>query len=113
MRTILTLLLLIIFINSKAQTTFKDTSFTYHMPNAFTPNGDGLNDTFGPLVINDSQHFLTIVDRYNNVIFSSNGEHWDGTVNNKVVMIGVYVWQLKIVSKSGKSYLFYGHFTLL
>ncbi len=115
MKNILLIILLFysftIFSKSK---NIKDTTFTYHIPNAFTPNGDGVNDTFGPVVINSEQYTFIVIDRYNNIIFSSNdGSYWNGMINNKFATEGVYVWKLNIMNKSGKSYTFYGHFSLL
>lgn len=41
------------------------------VPNAFTPNADGLNDVFGPVTDNISSFVLTIFDEKNNIIFLS------------------------------------------
>ena len=41
------------------------------VPNAFTPNADGLNDVFGPVTDNISSFVLTIFDKKNNIIFLS------------------------------------------
>src|SRR5688572_10766301 len=43
-----------------------------YMPNAFTPNGDGLNDIIRPITFNVASIEFTIYDASNNVVFSTN-----------------------------------------
>jgi gliding motility-associated-like protein len=65
------------------------------VPNAFSPNGDGINDTW---VINylNSYHNLTVqvFNRYGQVVFFSNGysNAWDGTSNGKPLPAGTYYY---------------------
>ena len=54
-----------------------------YVPNTFTPNGDGINDLFIPIVTSYSdlgQYEFRIYDRWGEVIFESKtvGEGWDG-----------------------------------
>ncbi len=77
------------------------------MPNAFTPNGDGLNDSFGPLqtgLANDM--VLYIYNRYGELIFQSQPTvvKWFGTTNGKKQPPGLYSWRLIYTDKlSGKT----------
>jgi gliding motility-associated-like protein len=64
------------------------------LPNAFTPNGDGLNDVFGisnPRIITALISF-EIWDRWGNKMFNSSNvnDQWDGTFNGQIVSPGVY-----------------------
>lgn len=73
-------------------------------PNAFSPNGDGLNDFFtlyakGPVVIKR----LEIFNRWGALVFLVEGvdtSHeqlgWDGFFKNKRMNTGVYVWQAEL-----------------
>lgn len=65
-------------------------------PNAFTPDGDGINDTWRPLWhANDGATLeLTIVDRWGRVLFDSSARSasWDGTVDGRPMPTGVYAW---------------------
>lgn len=75
------------------------------VPNAFTPNGDGLNDTFGPLITGDiagEDIEMYIYNRWGEQIyeFTDLGVGWDGTYKGKLVSTGVYVWTLIINGKS-------------
>ncbi|RKE02177.1 T9SS type B sorting domain-containing protein [Marinifilum flexuosum] len=75
------------------------------VPNAFTPNGDGLNDTFGPVITGDivgEEIEMYIYNRWGEMIyeFTDLGVGWDGTYKGKLVNTGVYVWTLIINGKS-------------
>lgn len=67
-----------------------------YVPNAFTPNGDGLNDTFGGVGEGITDYTMQIFDRWGNLLFESNNinNQWDGTYKNEVVPAGVYVFKL-------------------
>jgi gliding motility-associated-like protein len=71
---------------------------TYHIPNAFTPNGDGVNDIFRaiPAGIANTVYFR-VIDRWGNVVFETNQwmKGWDGTFKGKPQPSGVYVWMVK------------------
>ena len=67
------------------------------MPNAFTPDGDGANDAFGPVVVGVTDYHFWIFDRWGQPLFASTdpSEHWDGTFSGGTeVPEGVYVWKL-------------------
>ncbi|HMC97214.1 MAG TPA: gliding motility-associated C-terminal domain-containing protein, partial [Flavobacteriales bacterium] len=74
------------------------------IPNAFTPDGDGLNDKFFPNVLDvvREEHLLQVFDRWGELIFSSTdpGEGWDGHFKDGGEMLpqGVYVWRLTTLS---------------
>ncbi len=70
------------------------------IPNAFSPNGDGLNDQFslGLSPANTIQFFqLTIFDRWGRSIYYSDNpfESWDGMNRGEALLPGIYVWLLK------------------
>ncbi len=67
------------------------------VPNAFTPNGDGLNDVFKPVLqCPAAAYSMKIFDRWGKMIFetSDTGEGWDGTVNGNPVEHGTYAWTI-------------------
>lgn len=67
------------------------------MPNAFSPNGDGNNDTYQMYsgTIEEIEYFR-VFDRWGALIFESNDRYfaWDGKYNNKTIAEGVYVYFL-------------------
>jgi gliding motility-associated-like protein len=68
------------------------------IPNAFTPDGDGVNDTFLALYNgNDISHFtMEVYDRWGGRIFRSDNilTGWDGKKNGKDCPGGVYVYKI-------------------
>lgn len=68
----------------------------FHMPNAFTPNGDGNNDTFGPAYKGNifTRFNLKVYTRWGELIFDSNSpsERWKGTIGDKLLPSDVYVY---------------------
>lgn len=70
-------------------------------PNAFTPNGDGLNEFFGPLSsCYYTQYRLTVYDRWGEETFRTNDPlaHWDGHLRGRLCPTGVYAFVLRAVS---------------
>lgn len=69
-----------------------------YMPNAFSPNDDGQNDTYRPIHYGqiDVKSF-EIFDRWGNKIFSSNSEYgeWDGKYKGADCEIGTYYYIFK------------------
>jgi len=76
-------------------------NFSLFMPNAFTPNGDGKNETYGPVgQFGSMQHYsMQIFDRWGSMLFSSQNpeQGWNGTDSGsqKELPPGVYVCKLK------------------
>jgi gliding motility-associated-like protein len=65
------------------------------VPNAFTPNGDGINDFFDIRADRGSIE-IKIFNRWGNILFHSNSYqgNWDGRFNGELVADGVYVWSI-------------------
>jgi gliding motility-associated-like protein len=65
-------------------------------PNAFTPNGDGINDTYKPFSSGRIILYeFTIYNRYGQIVFKSNmpDKAWDGTLKNSdKPLTGSFVW---------------------
>ena len=69
-----------------------------HMPNAFTPNYDGLNDVFKPVYdCHPKDYQVKIYDRYGALVFESTqpDKGWNGKNRNNEMPAGVYVWVMK------------------
>ncbi|SEA57200.1 gliding motility-associated C-terminal domain-containing protein, partial [Chitinophaga terrae (ex Kim and Jung 2007)] len=67
------------------------------VPNAFSPNGDGRNDVFRPVVRGQMFDYeLRIFNRWGELIFMTSDNHkgWDGTYKGVPVDVGTYVWWL-------------------
>lgn len=77
---------------------------TYYLPNAFSPNGDGLNDVFFPTPVGiRSTDYFRVFDRFGNLMFETREwlKGWDGTLKGKKASSGNYVWSIKGIDKNG------------
>lgn len=88
------------------------------IPNAFTPNGDGLNDVFHILnPIFYPVFSFEIYNRWGQRVFITDDvlQGWDGTFEAKEQEIGMYVWMVKYekANEPGKVYALRGTVTLL
>jgi gliding motility-associated-like protein len=82
-----------------------------YFPNAFTPNNDGRNDVFGPIIFGSVTNYeLTIYNRWGQLVYLSEnaGQGWNGEMDGKPQPAGMYVWNCryqlqrkKPASKSG------------
>ena len=75
------------------------------LPNAFTPDGNGHNDTFRPLHACEMTNFeLDIYNRYGELVFRSfnTDEAWDGRFRGTKMPAGAYVWTAKYFSTETK-----------
>ncbi|MFT5921739.1 MAG: gliding motility-associated-like protein, partial [Flavobacteriales bacterium] len=54
-----------------------------YIPNAFTPNNDGINDVFQPAAADVRDYRLTIWNRWGNLVFETENteDFWDGSNN--------------------------------
>ncbi len=82
------------------------------IPNVFTPNGDGLNDTFEiPGLTMYETNELTIVNRWGGTVYDKKGykNDWDGSNLNE----GTYYYLLKIKTADNKWEVYKGYVTIL
>jgi gliding motility-associated-like protein len=70
--------------------------FTFYMPTAFTPNGDGNNDVFAPVYSDITDFGMEIFNRWGEKVFETTDitKGWDGMYKNNTAPIGIYAWQL-------------------
>ncbi|MBK8956025.1 MAG: gliding motility-associated C-terminal domain-containing protein [Saprospiraceae bacterium] len=92
-------------------------------PNAFSPNGDQINDIFHPYIEEGSFNqikLFKIFDRWGNLLFERaaispeqfrNG--WDGNVNGDKAMPGVYLYVLQLEWKNGDLQIYSGDLSLI
>jgi gliding motility-associated-like protein len=74
-----------------------------YTPSAFTPNGDGLNETFYPFPVGiKSINYFRVYNRWGQMVFSSNQllKGWDGKMGGVDQPSGVYVWMAEGVDKN-------------
>lgn len=88
-----------------------------YFPTAFTPNGDNINDVFGPAGNNLSimkAYKLKIYNRYGNLVFYSENPYkkWDGNYNGLKSPNGTFVYNVEFVA-NGKQVVKKGYVLLI
>jgi gliding motility-associated-like protein len=75
--------------------------FQSYVPNAFSPNGDGVNDTwevFFPTAVQILDFRASVFDRWGNLVFQSADPDvaWDGMFRSRPLPSGVYIYQIEV-----------------
>ncbi len=89
------------------------------IPNAFTPNDDGINDFFFPrqLLSDDISRFrMQIHNRWGQILFESNalnGRGWDGRFHGQIQPQGVYIYSIEVERKNHSAEAYQGNVTLI
>ncbi len=85
------------------------------MPNAFTPDSDGLNDFFAP--VSEAPVEITafkIFNRWGEVVYDeSSPQGWDGSYKDKAAPSDVYVYTIEFVNGNGSKESLTGDVTLI
>ena len=91
--------------------------FTFFIPNAFSPNGDGINDYFYGKGVGITKYELYVFDRWGNLIFFADelDKYWDGKANHGKDMAqqDVYVWKVKLTDVFDKKHNYIGTVTIV
>ncbi len=92
-------------------------NYEYEVPNAFSPNNDGVNDVFslqGWEYCVD-QFVLNIYDRWGEKVFESDdpAKTWDGTYRGKSVDPAVFTFYISATNKKNEAFIKKGNITLL
>lgn len=103
-------------------TLFAETCFAY-LPNAFSPNGDGLNDRFQPFFatgVRAQIEYFEIFDRWGGLMYkieqasSDTADYgWNGVSNGQPATPGVYAYKLRITYLNGIEQNLSGSLSLL
>ncbi|MFT7589117.1 MAG: gliding motility-associated-like protein [Limisphaerales bacterium] len=86
------------------------------VPNAFTPNLDGLNDVFQPILHSPVAELeFMVFNRWGKMVYSSDDPAlgWDGSFKGKAAEMGSYIWSMRCVNTRGDISSSQGTVTLL
>lgn len=92
-----------------------DEKYILFVPNAFTPNGDGVNDHVKAYAKALKYFYFRIFNRWGELVFYTDDIHasWDGTYKGKPAEAGVYVYQAKLGYLNGVTREVQGSITLI
>lgn len=77
---------------------------TIFVPTAFTPNGDGLNDTVYPISVGIRKiNYFSIYNRWGQLVFTTTEDRkgWDGRLGGKLQSSAVFVWMVSAEDYQG------------
>ncbi|WP_198664763.1 PKD domain-containing protein [Lewinella sp. IMCC34191] len=90
---------------------------TFNAPNAFTPNGDGLNDSWQPkgIFAGATDYLLRIWNRWGEKIYETDDFEgtWDGTHDGTASPAGGYLWDVSFTNAEGEPESFKGGVVLI
>lgn len=101
-------------VNSFAVTVLVKEDLRFYIPNAFTPDGDGVNDFFAAHGVGFEEWEMDIFDRWGELIYTvtSAGPAWDGRIGGKDAVQDVYAYRCRLMDLDGMAYEYLGHVTL-
>jgi len=89
-----------------------------YVPNAFTPDGDEINNIWQFYIsgISEADYSVEVFNRWGEIIWESSdvNESWDGTYKGRLVQTGVYTWKIQcqaLVNDESREYV--GHVNVL
>lgn len=85
------------------------------IPNAFTPNGDGVNDVFKGVFRNFASFEFYIFDRWGSLMYLGRQENfeWDGLNEGKACAAGIYPYVFKAIGKNNRPFNLSGQIVLI
>ena len=90
-----------------------NTIYQNFIPNSFTPNDDGMNDTFQPYINAYNKYTVTIFNRWGEIIFQKENEGWDGTINGTKIQNGIYAYSIIVYDFKDKPFSYSGIISLI
>lgn len=90
-------------------------NFSFYIPEAFTPNGDGVNDVFRGYGIAFENFTMNIYNRWGDLIFQTNNydQPWDGKLGTGPVQADVYVYRIVLTDLHGAQHTYVGDVSVI
>ena len=90
--------------------------YRFWIPDAFSPDGNDVNEIFMPIAFGIDHYQFEIFDRWGRLIFKTSDPHegWNGMYKGEVCKQDVYVWRIEFRNVvDGRHELRCGHVTLI
>jgi gliding motility-associated-like protein len=96
--------------------------YTFYVPNAFTPDNDGINDYFIPkgIYVDEDRYSMIIFNRWGEPVFETQdvNQGWDGRVNTTTiesteVSSDTYIYVIKLYDVNGEYHEYMGQVNLI
>ncbi len=91
--------------------------FVFYIPNAFTPNSDGVNDGFTGTGVGIEKYEMWIYNRWGTMIYYTDdiNKPWTGKIQGKSeeAQQDIYTWKVELKDVFSKKHNYVGHVTLL
>tara|TARA_Y100000589_G_scaffold250047_1_gene238137 strand:- start:2284 stop:3882 length:1599 start_codon:yes stop_codon:yes gene_type:complete len=81
------------------------------IPDAFSPNGDGLNDFFTPVFLKPESYVdynIKIYNKWHHLIYNEDNTPWDGKLNDVLLNNGSYSYYITVFYETHKSVIYTG-----
>jgi gliding motility-associated-like protein len=91
--------------------------FAFYICNSFTPNGDGINDTFNGKGVGIVVYKMELFDRWGNKIFETDSlqKSWDGRAagGKDIAQMDIYIYKITLRDVFLETHYYSGHFSLI
>lgn len=85
----------------------------YYFPTAFSPNGNNLNETWGPIGTGIETYTARIFNRWGQLVFEGENRKWDGTFKGKAMTSGLFSYVVELIDSDGIRHEHRGTITLV
>ncbi len=89
------------------QVSFREINCRFFLPNAFTPNGDGINERYKPIIYDVGEMKYQIFNRWGELLYEGNesDDGWDGTSKGEMAQLDDYLVHVTYSYTSGLRYI--------
>ena len=87
--------------------------YQIYIPSAFSPNNDGINDTFKVEIIGQKNYTMVIYNKWGEIIYQKENGGWNGEVNNNIIQHGLYSYTILVNDFKGKIFTYTGNVSLI
>lgn len=99
------------------QTVIIEPDFVFYIPAAFSPNGDGINDSFTGKGVFIAEYEMMIFDRWGNLVYTTKdiNQPWDGKANkgDEIAQRDVFIYSITVTDQKKELHYYKGTISLV